>query len=373
MRRALILVLDSVGCGAAPDAVAYGDEGADTLGHIIAATGVGLPTLDALGLLQVRGGNGAAPLAANGRLRPRAAGKDSTTGHWELAGAVLDQPFATFARFPNALVRAIEREAGLRFLGNRPASGTQVIEELGPEHLRTRHPILYTSADSVLQIAAHEAVMPVPALHALCALARRHADAWRIGRVIARPFTGMPGRFQRMAERHDYAMPPPRTVLDALPEAGVPVLGIGKTADLFAGRGFTRSIPTASNADGMAAVAREWPTAQGLVFTNLVDFDTQFGHRRDVAGYAAALAAFDDWLAGFLPLCTPDDLVILTADHGNDPTFRGADHTREEVPLLMLHGGRRGALGTREGFADVAATVARFFGLPPWPCGRSLL
>jgi phosphopentomutase len=373
-RRALVLVLDSVGCGAAPDADAYGDAGADTLGHVLAATGIALPTLFSLGLDRALGRPGAAPpRAAHGRMRPRAAGKDSTTGHWEIAGAVLDEPFATFDRFPDALVAAIEAECGTRFLGNIAASGTAIIEELGPEHLRTGRPILYTSADSVLQIAAHEAILPLARLHAMCEAARRHADAWRIGRVIARPFEGGPGAFRRTAGRHDFSMRPPPTVLDALSAASLPVIGIGKTGDLFAGQGLSASHPTASNAEGMARTAALWPDVRsGLLFTNLVDFDTLFGHRRDAAGYAAALAAFDAWLATFLPSVGDDDLLILTADHGNDPTFRGTDHTREEVPLLVRHRGRADPLGTRDGFADVGATLAGHFGVPS-PAGRSFL
>jgi phosphopentomutase len=377
-RRALLIVLDGVGAGAAPDAAAYGDEGTDTLGQVLRATpGLRLPTLESFGLARILGLPAAPepPLAMHGRMRPAAPGKDSTTGPWEIAGAPPEQPFATFDRFPDALVAAIEAEAGVRLIGNRAASGTGILEELGAEHLRTGAPILYTSADSVLQIAAHEAAMPVPRLHALCALARRHADAWRIGRVIARPFRGGPGRgFERIAEgRHDYGMPPPTTVLDALGEAGWPVTGIGKVADLFGGRGFARSLPTASNAEGMRAIAATWAeTREGLVFANLLDFDTVHGHRRDPDGFAAALAAFDAWAGGMLRggAFGPADLAILTADHGNDPTFRGTDHTREEVPLLALHGDRRDALGARAGFADVAATLARFFGLPPWRCGR---
>lgn len=376
-RRSLLIVLDGVGCGAAPDAARYGDEGADTLGRVLRGTGLRLPVLDGLGLGRVLGlPDAPPPRAMHGRMRPRAAGKDSTTGHWEIAGAVLREPFSVFERFPEALVAGIEAEAGTRFLGNRPASGTAIIEELGAEHLRTGHPILYTSADSVLQVAAHEAIWPVPRLHALCALARRHADAWRIGRVIARPFTGQPGAFRRSeAGRHDFGMPPPPTVLDAMQAAGLPVVGIGKTADLFDGRGFDASHPTASNAEGMAAIARVWAaTGRGLVFANLLEFDTLYGHRRNVAGFAAALAAFDAWLGGFLAVALrPEDLLAVTADHGNDPGFRGTDHTREEVPLLVVQGGRREGLGLRDGFADIAATLAGFHGLAGWSPGRSVL
>ncbi|MDO9712327.1 phosphopentomutase [Paracraurococcus lichenis] len=371
--RSLLIVLDSVGCGAAPDAAAYGDAGADTLGHVMARTGLRLPALDSLGLAGVMRRDGPAPQGLWGRMQPRAAGKDSTTGHWEIAGVVLDQPFAVYEAFPPALLDPIEAEAGLRFIGNVPASGTEIIERLGPEHLRTARPILYTSADSVLQIAAHEAVMPLEALYALCELARRHADAFRIGRVIARPFAGEPGRFRRTPHRHDFAMRPPRTVLEALTEAGHPPVAIGKVADLFAGQGIARSLPTGSNAEGMRRIAEVWDmTRHGLVFANLVDFDTEYGHRRDAIGYARALADFDAWLGGFLPKVGPDDLLIVTADHGNDPLHHGTDHTREEVPLLVRQAGRRGPLGTRAGFGDVAATLADFHDVP-WSAGRSCL
>ncbi len=361
--RALLLILDSVGCGSAPDAAQYGDEGADTLGHIYASTpGLSLPVLESLGLAAILGQPGPAPTASWGRMRERSVGKDTTTGHWEMAGAVLAEPFPVFAEFPQALVRAIEQEAGVKFIGNFPRSGTAVLEELGPEHLRTGAPILYTSADSVLQIAAHEGILPLPRLYALCEIARRHCDAHRIGRVIARPFLGEPGSFRRTAGRHDYAMLPPRTILNVLADAGHGVHGIGKISDIFAGSGITASTPTASNAEGMAALAQLWPDFQsGLVFANLVDFDMHYGHRRDVPGYARALREFDAWLAAFLKDIAPTDLVILTADHGNDPTWRGTDHTREEVPLLVLHGGQTRALGTRETFADVAATLAQHF------------
>lgn len=370
--RALLIVLDGVGIGAAPDAASYGDDGTDTLGHVLRATGLVLPTLGMLGLDRLRALD--APAAAlHGRMRERSAGKDSTTGHWEIAGIELDQPFAVFDRFPDELVAAIEREAGIRFLGNVPASGTAIIEELGGEHLRTGNPILYTSADSVLQIAAHEEIVPVARLHAICEVARRHADAHRIGRVIARPFLGTPGAFARTPRRHDFSMAPPRSVLDAITEAGLPVTAIGKVADLFAGRGITTSLPTADNAEGMRRTEAAWREARdGLVFVNLVDFDTVFGHRRDVAGFARALAAFDAWLAGFLGAVAPEDLLVITADHGCDPTHPGTDHTREEVPLLIRHRGRAGALGTRDGFGDVAATIAAHLGVP-WTAGRSAI
>jgi len=376
-RRACLIVLDSVGVGTAPDAAEYGDHGANTLGHLLDRfPELGLPTLWSLGLGRVlRRGPHVRPKAGYGVMREQSRGKDSTTGHWELAGVLLDKPFGLFDHFPPELVSSIERDAGVRFIGNVPASGTLIIEDLGPEHLRTGKPILYTSADSVLQIAAHEQVIPVERLYEICRVARKHADAFRIGRVIARPFTGEPGRFMRTERRHDFSMLPPRTVLDAIREAGLPVRAIGKTADLFAGRGITESHPTTCNADGMAKTTMVWSGMDGgLLFVNLVDFDTLYGHRRDAAGYAAALVEFDHWLAGFMPAVRQDDLLVITADHGNDPTFRGTDHTRERVPLLVCHGGKCPDLGCRETFADVAATLAEFLQLPArWVRGSSFL
>lgn len=379
--RALLLILDSVGCGSAPDAADFHDRGADTLGHLLQRhPSLELPNLYSLGLWKIVTGDvfdarSQYTQARWGRMRQRSRGKDSTTGHWEIAGVILDQPFATFAKFPQELVRAIEEEAKVKFLGNVTASGTAILETLGPEHLASGQPILYTSADSVLQIAAHEGVISPARLYEICRIARRHANARRIGRVIARPFTGTPGTFQRSAGRHDYAMVPPRTILNAVAETGMPVHGIGKIGDLFAGSGITNSLPTPSNAAGMAAIDRLWAEGRdGLIFANLVDFDTLYGHRRDVAGYARALAEFDRWLGSFLPHIEPEDLVIITADHGNDPTYPGTDHTREEVPLMVLHGSEVGPLGTRRSFADVAATLAQYFRLrQPWPCGEAFL
>jgi len=360
--RALLLVLDSLGCGQAPDAAAYGDEGANTLGHIFAAQPqLELPTFFSLGLWKILTADVFDPrsrgtIASFGRMRERSAGKDSTTGHWEIAGVVLNEPFATFSQFPAELVSAIQRDARVEFIGNFARSGTVILEELGPEHLRTGRPILYTSADSVLQIAAHERIIPRRRLDEICRIARRHADAWRIGRVIARPFTGEPGQFQRTDGRHDFSMVPPGTVLNAIAQTGLRVEGVGKISDIFAGSGIW--------ADG----------TDGLIFANFIDFDMLHGHRRDVAGYAQALLACDHWLAGFLPRCEEDDLVIITADHGNDPTHNGTDHTREEVPLMVLHGGLSLALGTRKIFADVAATLAAYFRLrQKWPVGDSFI
>ena len=374
--RALLIVLDSAGVGNAPDAADYGDAGANTLGHIFERTpDLRLPTLESLGLAQLLGGSAPAPVRASwGRMRERSAGKDTTTGHWEIAGVILDEPFAVFERFPDALVRAIEDEAGVEFIGNYPRSGTTILEELGAEHVRTGKPILYTSADSVMQIAAHEEIVPIERLYQICEVARRHCDQPKIGRVIARPFAGEVGSFRRTSRRHDYSMKPPRTVLNAISESGAEVIGVGKIADIFAGEGLTQSFPTASNTDGMQRIAELWPQLDdGLIFANLVDFDMLFGHRRDVAGYAQALKQFDDWLPTFVDQIAPDDLAIITADHGNDPTFRGTDHTREEVPLFVLHQAEARQLGTRETFADVAATLAQFFGFATWPGSTGIL
>ena len=379
--RALLIVLDSVGCGHAPDAAEYHDTGANTLGHIFEhCPALSLPHLFSLGLSKILTSDVFDPRpgktrAGFGRMRPESSGKDSTTGHWEIAGVVLDEPFATFDSFPEALIDAITAETGVSFIGNMPRSGTLILEELGPRHLETGELILYTSADSVLQIAAHEDVMPARQLQALCRVVRRHADAWRIGRVIARPFRGKPGAFERTQDRHDFSITPPRTVLNVLADSGLCVQSVGKVGDLFAGSGITHFCPTGSNAEGMEAIEALWPhLEEGLLFANLVDFDTLYGHRRDVRGYAEALARFDHWLGKFLPLIEPDDLVILTADHGNDPAFRGTDHTREEVPLLVLHQGAAAPLGTRKTFADIGASLLDFFGIPEeWPTGTSFL
>jgi phosphopentomutase len=378
--RALVLVLDSVGIGNAPDAAEYGDEGANTLGHIFEQTpALSLPNLGRLGLPQIvdppRTQDRQSYLASFGKMQERSAGKDTTTGHWEIAGVIIEEPFATFEKFPDELVRAIEREAKVKFIGNYARSGTTILQELGAEHIRTGHPILYTSADSVLQIAAHEDVLPIRKLYEICEIARQHANRYRIGRVIARPFDGAIGNFRRTARRHDFSIKPPRTVLNAITDQGLPVIGVGKISDIFAGEGISESHPTESNRDGMDKIDHLWSkTKEGLIFVNLVDFDMVFGHRRDVAGYAQALNEFDQWLGGFVEKIAPEDLVIITADHGNDPTFRGTDHTREQVPLLVMHNRESRDLGTRSTYADVAASLGEFFELPqPWPAGCSFL
>lgn len=369
--RALVIVLDSVGVGRAPDAAAYGDAGANTLGHILQQIpDLSLPTLRRLGLdialdLAADKNNDAVPeLGSVGVMTELSAGKDTTTGHWEIAGAVLEKPFAVFEKFPPELVAAIEQEAGVTFLGNKAASGTTILDDLGAEHVATGHPILYTSADSVLQIAAHEQVLPLERLYEICHIARKHADPYAIGRVIARPFTGAVPDFQRTPNRHDYSLIPPRTVFNELVDAGLPVIGVGKISDIFAASGITESHPTKSNADGMATIARLWSENRpGLIFANLVDFDMLFGHRRDVKGYAQALAEFDLWLADFLPTVTTDDLLLITADHGNDPTAPGSDHTRERVPVFGLNADSRENLGNIQGFDFIAESLREFFGI----------
>ena len=388
--RALLVVLDSVGIGHAPDAATYGDEGANTLGHILERMPeLELPNLDSLGLMELvaaplcRGGSGHGnraprlqrPIASFGKMQERSAGKDTTTGHWEIAGVILDEPFAVYESFPEELVRGIEREANVHFIGNYARSGTTVLEELGPEHCRTGNPILYTSADSVLQIAAHEDVISPERLYEICGIARAKADRFRIGRVIARPFAGPAGKFVRTARRHDFSMRPPPTILDALQKQKIPVIGVGKISDIFAEQGISASYPTASNRKGMERISALWSSkCDGLIFINLVDFDMLYGHRRDVSGYGRALEEFDRWLGDFVPKVDARDLVIITADHGNDPTFRGTDHTRERVPLFVLHENKSHDLGTRDTFADVAASLADFFALPaPWPTGSTFL
>ena len=382
--RALLIVLDSVGIGHAPDADKYGDQGANTLGNIFArCRDMWLPNLCALGLPKIldekyswtRKTFALPHLASYGKMQERSAGKDTTTGHWELAGVILDSAFSTFLRFPFELIDAIERDANVKFIGNYACSGTTILEQLGAEHVRTGNPIVYTSADSVLQIAAHEEVIPIKRLYEISDVARRHADKFRIGRVIARPFTGTDGKFARTTNRHDFSFKPPRTVLNAIVDAGYPTIGIGKISDIFAGQGITESHPAKSNREGMGFINELWSrTENGLIFCNLVDFDMMYGHRRDVNGYAMALSEFDEWLGPFLDKVRPEDLLIITADHGNDPTFRGTDHTREQVPLFVMHNRESRDLGTRSTYADVAASLSQFFQLPErWPVGTSFL
>jgi phosphopentomutase len=381
MPRAILIVMDSVGAGELPDAAAYGDAGSDTLGHIARAVPLRIPTLRALGLARVAaiGGEAPPPRGACGRMAERSAGKDSVTGHWEMAGVVLDRPFPVFPDgFPADLMREFERRIGRSTIGNIAASGTAIIEALGPEHLRTGAPIVYTSADSVFQIAAHERVIPVDELYRICHVAfDLAARGLGVGRVIARPFVGEPGAFTRTANRRDFALEPAgETLLDRLHAAGTLVIGIGKIEDLFAGRGLTRAHHTTSDADGFDCLEREMVSAaDGLLFVNLVDFDTQYGHRNDVAGYAANLERADVRLARVLSQLAPGDLLVVTADHGNDPATPSTDHSREYVPLLVAGSGVRPGvdLGTRATFADLGQTLAEFFGVGRLAHGTSFL
>jgi phosphopentomutase len=372
-RRFVILVADSVGCGALPDAAAYGDAGADTLGHVAGAVGgLSLPALGALGLGHCTAIAGVPPdprpRGFHGRMAERSPGKDTITGHWEMMGVVLDRPLALFPDgFPSEIIEPFVREAGVPgVLANRAASGTAIIQELGEEHQRTGKPIVYTSADSVFQIAAHEETVPVETLYRWCEIARRLLDPWRVARVIARPFVGRPGAYVRTYRRKDYAIAiPGRTVLDDLVERGVPVYGIGKIPDIFNHRGFAEEVHTEGNADGLARTAALLDRVdRGLVFVNLVDFDMLYGHRNDAPGYARALEALDRGIPGLLGRLRPDEVLAVTADHGCDPTTPSTDHSREYAPILVHAGGRGGDLGTRASFADLGATVAEFFGAP---------
>jgi phosphopentomutase len=374
-------VLDSVGVGELPDASAYGDQGSNTVGNIARQVRLELPALRALGLARVVDlGEGvpAAPAAgAFGRMAEASPGKDSVTGHWELAGLVLDRPFPLFPNgFPADLMLEFERRIGRGTLGNKAASGTAIIDELGPEHMRTGRPIVYTSADSVFQIAAHEDVIPVRELYRICEAAFDLVALGRgVGRVIARPFVGAPGGFVRTANRHDYALTPfAPTLLDRLSDAGHTVHAIGKVEDLFAGRGIARAVHTTSDEHGVDEVeAAISSMPAGLIFANLVDFDTVYGHRNDPAGYAANLERFDRRLAALLPRLAPGDLLILTADHGNDPTTPSTDHSREHVPVFAVGAAVRPDtdLGVRRTFADLGQTIAEVFGVGPLEHGSS--
>ncbi len=381
--RVVLVVLDSVGIGELPDAARYGDEGSDTLGNICRQVDLHVPNLQQLGLGNIRplrGVPGApVPLASFGRMAEASPGKDSVTGHWEIAGIVLDRPFPTFPLgFPTEVIEQFEHAIGRQTLGNEVASGTEIIERLGDAHVASGRPIVYTSADSVFQIAAHEDVVPVPELYRMCEAAYRIVvDGLGVGRVIARPFVGPSGAYERTANRHDYAMPSPEpTLLDRLIDRGVPVIAIGKIADLFAGRGITRKVPTPSDDSGVDAVVaamREEP--EGLIFANLVDFDTKYGHRNDVQGYKDNLERFDRRLPEILSCRRADDLLVITADHGNDPTTPSTDHSREYVPVMAACGlcEHRIDLGTRDTFADLGQTVADVFGVGPLRNGTSFL
>ncbi len=382
--RAIVIVMDSVGVGELPDAAAYGDQGSDTIGNIARRVPLLVPTLRALGLGRVAALDGAADRAAPasaavGRMAEASPGKDSVTGHWEMMGIVLDRPFPLFPDgFSADVLHAFSRATGRGVIGNKAASGTQIIDELGPEHMRTGSLIVYTSGDSVFQIAAHEEVVPIDELYRACEIAYKLVgEGLGVGRVIARPFIGRPQHFTRTANRRDYALPPSgETLLDRVKAASLPVVAIGKIEDLFAARGITHAIHTKSDDDGMDQVARQMDEVdRGLIFTNLVDFDTQYGHRNDVEGYAANLERFDARLSALLPNLLAADLLIVTADHGNDPTTSSTDHAREYVPLLVTGRRVRGGadLGTRSTFADVGQTLAEVFGVGRLAHGTSFL
>jgi phosphopentomutase len=381
LSRVILLVMDSVGAGELPDASLYGDQGSDTLGNIAKAVGLKVPTLRRLGLGRVAaiGGEAPAPMGAAGRMAEASAGKDSVTGHWEMMGIVLDRAFPTFPHgFPAEVIAEFERRIGRRSLGNVVASGTQIIAALGPEHVRTGAPIVYTSADSVFQIAAHESVIPLDELYRICSIAFEIVGTGMgVGRVIARPFLGEPGSFVRTTNRRDFALQPVQpTLFDRMKAAGQDVVGVGKIDDLFAGRGLTRAVHTTSDDHGMDAVQDELArTPRGLIAVNLVDFDTQYGHRNDVAGYAANLERFDARLAQLLLRLAPSDVLIVTADHGNDPTTPSTDHAREYVPLLIAGAPIRAGvdLGTCATFADLGQTLAEGFGVAPLEHGTSFL
>ena len=381
-RRAIILVLDGCGVGAAPDAAAYGDTGSDTLGNLARAVGgLRLPNLQAVGLGNVAPIEGVSPTdspeAAWGSMQPASAGKDSTTGHWEIAGLHLMKPFPTYPHgFPADVIEAFSSATGRGVLGNVPASGTEIITRFGAEHERTGKWIVYTSADSVFQLAAHEGVVPLDELYAACETARRQLVAPHdVSRVIARPFTGVGGAYERTKNRRDYSIAPPgETLLDALAGAGVSRAGVGKVDDLFAGRSLTAR-HTANNADGIRGII-EWlgSAPSGLLFANLVDFDTLYGHRGDAAGFERALREFDDSLPAIRAALREDDLLFITADHGNDPTTGSTDHARECVPLLVIgHGVHPVSVGVRPTFSDLGATVAEWLNVAFRGRGTSFL
>jgi phosphopentomutase len=370
-----LVVLDSVGIGELPDAGKFGDEGTHTLGHIAQTVeGFSMPHMQRLGLGNIEPLKGMAPAvrpeAFYGKMAEVSVGKDTMTGHWELMGLKVNIPFRTYPEgFPSGLIEAFERKTGRKVIGNKPASGTEIIAELGAEQMKTGAWIVYTSADSVFQLAAHEEVIPLEELYRACEIARELtlSDEYAVGRVIARPYVGQPGSFARTANRHDYAVKPPAlTAMNHLKDAGFDCIAIGKINDIYTGEGVTQAIPTKSNQDGIDkmidALASKF---RGLAFTNLVDFDSLYGHRRDPKGYAQALAEFDRRLPEIMSRIGQSDLLIITADHGNDPTHAGTDHTREYVPLLVWSPSLQapGSLGVRATFSDVGATIAHNFGV----------
>jgi len=383
VNRFIVIVLDSVGIGEAPDAAAFGDVGSHTLGNIARVVGgLNVPHLETLGLANIAILNGVTPqyepAAAYGKMAEVSAGKDTTTRHWGLMGIHLLQPFPLYPDgFPPDIMNRYKAETGRGWLGNYPASGTVIIDELGAEHMRTGKTIVYTSGDSVFQIAAHEEVIPVDELYKICRIAREIMRGdHEVSRIIARPFVGTPGNFERTANRHDFSvLPPEPTLLDSLKEAGLMVYAVGKIEDIFTGQGITDAVHTQDNMDGVdktIAAIRE-RQERGLIFTNLVDFDAKFGHRNNPEGYANVLVEFDQRLPEIMNALSDDDVLIITADHGNDPTFPGTDHSREYVPILITGDSVRSGvnIGVRETFADLAATIADTLGVNPSPRGTS--
>jgi phosphopentomutase len=382
LKRAILVVLDGVGVGANPDAHAYGDDGASSLEHCaLAVGGLALPNLGSIGLGNITPIKGTSPTdharGAFGRMAEAAAGKDSTSGHWEMVGVVLHKPLPTYPYgFPPEVVEPFEKAIGRKVIGNKAASGTEIIKELGEEHIRTGRPILYTSADSVFQIAAHQDVIPLPELYHMCEIARHMLTGEHaVGRVIARPFIGTPGNFKRTEHRRDFSLQPlGTTLLDLLKDSGKDVIGLGKIEDLFAGQGLTQSDHTETNSDSMKATLR-WleQDFNGLLFVNLVEFDMLWGHRRDSQGYAQALRDVDMWFAQVQEVMQAGDAIFFTADHGVDPTFRGTDHTREHVPLLAYGAPVRAGvnLGTRSTYADLGQTLAQAFSVGQLAAGTS--
>ena len=383
-KRIIILVMDSVGIGHAPDAAKFNDEGANTLGHIEATAGlIHCPTLRSLGLANIADikTDEVPVMGAYGKMEEVSTGKDTTSGHWEMMGHPVTVPFPTFYDgFPKELMDTFTKETGYGYLGNEVASGTEIIERLGVEHMKTGKPIVYTSADSVFQIAAHEDVIPLEDLYRMCEITRNKVCVgdYYVGRIIARPFIGKPGHFVRTSNRHDYSrMPEHRMVQQELQAALIPTVAVGKIGDIYAHVGWDESYPTKSNAHGMNVVPYLLGSSfeRGLMMVNLVEFDSLYGHRRNVEGYKRAIEDFDYQLSGLLPLLKDDDLLIITADHGNDPTWHGTDHTREHVPLLAYSPSMKEAidLGLRHSFGDIGQTVLANFGLSPYAVGTSFL
>ncbi len=383
INRVLILVLDGVGMGALPDAAHYGDTGSHTLRHIAEKMGgLTLPTLEKLGLGKIDAIPGVNPkaetLGSYGKMLEASPGKDTSTGHWEMAGIHLKEPFPTFLQgFPKKLIDTFIQETGVKnILGNKAASGTEIIKELGEEHLKTEYPIIYTSADSVFQIACHEDIFPLEELYHICKIARRLCDPYHIGRVIARPFDGDAQTFQRTPNRKDFVYElPEKMLLDFLEEKKIEVIAVGKISDIFNHQGIHDSIKTKSNLEGLLTSVTEMKKLKkGLVFTNLIDFDQLYGHRNDVPGFANALLELDQKLPEIMKTLEPDGLLLITADHGNDPTHPGTDHTREYVPLLAYSPLFKSKnLGTRKTFSDLGQTVAEIFNLAPLQHGTSFL